>query len=392
MTTQTSFFNHLKILSIILYDLTGKFQLDLTSAFSSLKIEENMFSQYLTATLLIQDTQSLDSTFPILGGEVITFKLQDREDSVINNESILDLSLMVESVVFNPNDEISSQSLPKTLTINLRSPYYFISKLRRISRRFIGNTESIISFLFQYVMKMKPIVRVEDDMNLDFISNFWDVNSIMKYITFKGIDTFFFETLREHVFAKLSTMAKQETEEFWKMSMFSINDSVNFQAVMAAKFKTKFSIADMFRYDGFGNTVYNPNLTGYNYEILTNDLTKEISYTKDLCNTNYYWNFFVDYGEDSCVLNSFNADIVNRRNIIIQNLSNYNVTCNLKGSFTRNVGDIIEFNLPFIQTDPAQTSNTLFKGKWLITSITHTMDNSMRYDQDITICKTGFQV
>jgi hypothetical protein len=64
----------------------------------------------------------------------------------------------------------------------------------------------------------------------------------------------------------------------------------------------------------------------------------------------------------------------------------------LKGSFTRNVGDIIEFNLPFIQTDPAQTSNTLFKGKWLITSITHTMDNSMRYDQDITICKTGFQV
>lgn len=392
MSSQSSFFNHFKVISVMLYDMYGENQLDITNSFLSLTIEENIFSKYLSATFSMIDTQCLDTTFPILGGEIINFKLQDREDSISNNESIISLNFMVNSIITNPNEEITSQGGNRTLSLELKSQFYFIDNLRKISRRFNNTVENILNYLFNDVMKMKDFIFLFDNFNIDFVSNFWNVSTILDYICFKSIDGFFFQTLRNFTFAKFSTLINQQLEEKWEMSQFKIEDSINFQKVISCKFSSKFSMEEMFAFDVFGNTVYNPKLSEYNYEVLVNDIDKEMRNYERLGNLNFFWKFFNDYGEDMVILNSMvDAETINRRNIIIQNMSNYNVVCTLKGSFSRNVGDLIEFNMPYIQSNSSKSINKLFKGKWLITNITHTMDNKGRYDQDATIIKTGFQ-
>lgn len=394
MSTQSSFFNHFKLISITLYDIYGNNTLDITTSFVSLVINESIYTDCISATLVLQDTQNLDTTFPILGGEIIDFKMQDKEDSLLDNESILTLSLQVNSILANQNEEITSRTQQKTLTLELKSQYYFISKLKKISRHFKDSLLNVLNYLFLNIMKMDAsnFILYRENIDVDFISNFWNVSEIMNYLSFKGIDTFYFETLKNKIFASLSLLSKQRTEELWSMSTFDMEDSYNSNKVLSCKFNNKFSIEEVFAFDGFGNTIYNPKLLNYNFEILNNNIKKEMYNYNELGNTNFFWNFFNDKGEYTSIKESFtDSEVLNRRNIIIQNMSNYNVVCNLKGSFSRNVGDIIEFDMPSIQNIPSDISNKLFKGKWLITDIVHTMDNKARFDQSITIIKTGFQ-
>lgn len=378
-----------KIRRIVLFKDENNY-LDMTNSFIDFSIKESLFNPCLLATITFTDTQKMFATFPINGGEILQISFVDSpgSDGLINNVKI---EFYVTSIIPTMQSNTYSKQ-ENTISLNLLTDYGFLSKLHRLSHRFKGKLSEIATLLFKEFGKIDVSgLKIYDDYEIDYISNFWDIYENVNYLCFKNDDMIFFETLKNKVFVKVSTLIKQNISEVWEMSQDTIEFLGSKTNVLEYKIKNYFDINTMVRSYAFGNSVYSPNLTNYNYQLQNttiSDLEKE------------YYELMGDKPQfkEALTKNAFNRvgvstidiETNSKRNLILQSMYNYNVECVLKGSLSRSVGDCINFDIPGIISDRDNLSIYL-KGKWLITEIVHTLDINGKYLQNITLFKNAFK-
>lgn len=378
-----------KIRRIVLFKDENNY-LDMTNSFIDFSIKESLFNPCLLATITFTDTQKMFATFPINGGEILQISFVDSpgSDGLINNVKI---EFYVTSIIPTMQSNTYSKQ-ENTISLNLLTDYGFLSKLHRLSYRFKGKLSEISTLLFKEFGKIDVSgLKIYDDYEIDYISNFWDIYENVNYLCFKNLDMIFFETLKNKVFAKVSTLIKQNISEVWEMSQDTIEFLGSKTNVLEYKIKNYFDINTMVRSYAFGNSVYSPNLTNYNYQLQNttiSDLEKE--YYQLMGDRPQFKQALSDNPFNRVGVSTLDIDTNSKRNLILQSMYNYNVECSLKGSLSRSVGDCINFNVPGIISDRDNLSIYL-KGKWLITEIVHTLDINGKYLQNITLFKNAFK-
>ena len=65
-------------------------------------------------------------------------------------------------------------------------------------------------------------LKIYDDYDVDYISNFWDIYDNVEYLFFTNIDMIFFETMKNKIFAKISTLVQQNVKDLWEMNQDTI--------------------------------------------------------------------------------------------------------------------------------------------------------------------------
>lgn len=378
-----------KVRRIVLYKDLNNY-LDLTNSFIEMSIKESLLNPCLMATITFTDTQKMFATFPINGGELLTVSFKDSagSDGIANNVS---LNFYVSSI--SPTMKENSYSKQdKTLTLNLLSEYGFVSKLKRLSYRFNGKLSEIATLLFKEFGSIDVSnLKIYDDYEVNYVSNFWDIYENVEYLCFKNIDMIFFETLKNKVFAKLSTLSRLNIKELWEMSQETIEFLGSKTNVLQYTHKNYFDINSMVRNYVFGNNIYSPNFPNYNYSlesISISDLLKE--YYPLMGDRQQFKSVLMDNKFNRVGFSTIDSETNSRRNLILQTMLNYNVDCVLKGSLSRSVGDCISFDIPGILSDKDNLSIYL-KGKWLITEIVHSLDINGKYLQNITLFKNAFE-
>ena len=374
---------------IVLYKDADNY-LDITRSLIEMSIKESLLNPCLMATMTFIDTQKMFATFPINGGELLTVSFKDSSgsDGVANNVSI---NFYVSSISPTMKENTYSKQ-DKTLTLNLLSEYGFVSKLKRLSYRFKGKLSEIVTLLFREFGSIDvKNLKIYDDYEVDYVSNFWDIYENVEYLCYKNIDMIFFETLKNKVFTKLSTITQTGVKELWEMSQDTIEFLGSKTNVLEYTYKNFFDINNMVRNYVFGNNVYSPNLPNYNYSlesISISDLLKE--YYPLMGNKQQFKSVLMNNRFNRVGFSTIDLESNSKRNLILQTLLNYNVRCSLKGSLSRSVGDCISFDIPGIISDKDNLSIYL-KGKWLITEIIHSLDLNGKYLQNITLFKNAFE-
>ena len=378
-----------KIRRIVLFKDENNF-LDMTNSFIDFSIKESLFNPCLLATVTFTDTQKMFATFPINGGEILQISFVDSpgSDGLINNVKI---EFYVTSIIPTMQSNTYSKQ-ENTISLNLLTDYGFLSKLHRLSYRFKGKLSEIATLLFKEFGKIDVSgLKIYDDYEIDYISNFWDIYENVNYLCFKNLDMIFFETLRNKVFAKVSTLVKQNIKEIWEMSQDTIEFLGSKTNVLEYKIKNYFDINTMVRSYGFGNSVYSPNLLNYNYQLENMTISElEKEYYQLMGNRPQFKQALSDNPFNRVGVSTLDIESNSKRNLILQSMYNYNVECVLKGSLSRSVGDCINFDIPGIISDRDNLSIYL-KGKWLITEIVHTLDINGKYLQNITLFKNAFK-
>lgn len=378
-----------KIRRIVLFKDENNY-LDMTNSFIDFSIKESLFNPCLLATITFTDTQKMFATFPINGGELLQISFVDSpgSDGLINNMKI---DFYVTSIIPTMQSNTYSKQ-ENTISLNLLTDYGFLSKLHRLSYRFKGKLSEIVTLLFKEFGKIDVSgLKIYDDYDVDYISNFWDIYENVNYLCFKNLDMIFFETLRNKVFAKVSTLVKQNIKEIWEMSQDTIEFLGSKTNVLEYKIKNYFDVNTMIRSYGFGNSVYSPNLLNYNYQLENMTISElEKEYYQLMGDRPQFKQALSDNPFNRVGVSTLDIDTNSKRNLILQSMYNYNVECVLKGSLSRSVGDCINFDIPGIISDRDNLSIYL-KGKWLITEIVHTLDINGKYLQNITLFKNAFK-
>ena len=392
MSSDISFFNQANVLLIRLYG-SGQNGLDLTNCFVNLHISENIFSPCLFANLTISDTDNLATSFPIKGGETVEITFSDSVANGITVDNTVKLYFMVKSVMPDQKTTNYESQNQKITVLNLISPYGIMSKLHRISHRFKDKASVIINLLMQEFGGLSTNnIEIYDDFEADYVSNFWDMNENIDYLKYLNVDGMHFETLKKRVFAKLSTLTKLQVKEIWDMNRQTMEYVLSTTSVRNFRIISRFDILESLKKYSFGNVVYNPNLYGYPFKaefVNLENVYKEAF--KLMGSESVYYAFLT--GTDcynTVVSYVLNSNVAKYRNMVLNQLSDYNVVCRLNGSVKRGVGDLIQFDMPSVIYDNRNNSVNL-KGLWLITKIEHEIDSNMKYWQDITIFKNAFK-
>jgi hypothetical protein len=373
-------FNKVNILNMTITSKNGD-TTDLRYVFTSLDIYEDIFSNYVTAILRIRDTEDFLKNFPVIGGEYVNIVFIDG----INNSARF-LDLVVESVL--PQSQISNELKKNTfLSLKLVSNDSIQGKRLRFSFKFDTTSSDLMQYLhYEILGNDRKLWNVLDSDTISFYANFWNINQIINYVCDQTIDSFFFETLDDYTFAKLSSLVKQPVREEWYRSK-DIETFVGLNSVHKYTFDSYFDINQSLDFGAFGKTVYQPSLDYYGFEKETK-LLSEIYSNYELMGTNQPLPKILSSQHNDLEVNYNDFDSALERNLIIQTLRNYNLLVLMNGSVNRKVGDIISFNLPSSKNENILNEN--FQHKWLILQIRHTIESDFVYKQRIRLFKNAF--
>lgn len=382
-----SFFNHCNIIDLSISSNDGKI-INLIPSFTSFEIYEDIFSKYLHGTLSIKDTNNFLTEFPIKGGEFVSIKFSDDETNTNTANFLMCVEGVQPSLLINAND-----NKERYITFNLISVAGLRNDLIRVSYAFNTTTDKILAHLFSVIENLKTEnFKVYDRNQMNYISNLWSINKNLDYISYKDLDGFFFETIHNTVYAKLSTLIKQNIKEIWQMAKTQEEFAYGKNYVKEYVFSSRFNITSLYDIRGLGKVNYNIPLENYNFNLDTYDLNTFYKEYPQL-GKNKLFNDNICSGLYNVVGTSIiDEEIELKRNVIMQTLNNYNVCVKMNGSLERNAGDIISFNLPSIVGDSENLFDKNFQGKWIILQIKHMISNNRKYEQNLKIFKNSFGV
>lgn len=385
MSNNTSIYNHANVMEISITNNKGN-KIDISGSLLQLDIYEDIFVNHITATLSFRDTTDFLNEFPINGGEAVNIVFSDNFNIEVDNT--IQKTLYINSV----NSSMENSDGTKTdriITLGLVSELAFYSKMKRFSFHFNNmSTAECISYMFQQINFDTDSLEIYDNEIKDYISNFWNFTQNIDYLTYTDIDAFFFETLKNYKYGKLSTLMSNRISEVWQIAKSAEQYAWSRNSVENYIFSSRFNLLDMYQIGGMGKTVYITPVTDYNFNVVK-AIPNIIDNTKlgDI-------NFFND--EFQSVDNIINATLRNesselQRNLLLQQMNLYNVNVLLNGSLGRNVGDIIQFEIPSVISSPSNSISKRWNGNWIILQIRHTIDSTRMYKQRIKIWKNAFQ-
>ena len=276
------------------------------------------------------------------------------------------------------------------MTLFFCSDELISTQLNCINKKFIGYAEDEIQGILTSLGSTKSFDYEQTLSPHSFVSNFWKFDRIInkmvsnlqsethkEYIFFETLSGFNFKTISYLLSQEpIQTLVNTKAENF----MFLIDNINEYQ------FNTFFDIISYADVGFFGTTYYKWDTEYYNF-IKTESILSEAEDDIITLGKSSFYDIKLSNKNNLISENYQNHDIIYKRMVQWNMLSQYNMVCRMHGDFNRKCGQNITMSFPNI--DNSLMINNHFDNKWFIHTIRHIIRTTTEYEQNIVLCKNS---
>ena len=392
---------HYTLNSVELYSYVTKETIELADIVGELNIYEDMFSNTLSANIIVEDTWNIIGKFPIVGHELITILMDTPE---AENEMVLEFR------VYKIDDYEKTSQRAATYTIQLISAEYLLNLGQSISKSYPNSlTSDIVRSIFD------DLYLRESDMNVKFVdieptqnvNDIWIPNwkpfEAINWLASKsvpetkmGSNYMFYENRDGFNFKSIETLADVEDPvETYFQTVKSVTQGSNPNVPIKDQHLalTNYSIEHTF------DIVSNISMGLYASKVIYHDM---INRTYAVNDYNYVtkWSEHKHIGESMLVSSTEEHDEYQNNSssyqrVIpisagaqgldneaqdrlsqLQQLNSFKMNATIQGDVNRKVGDIVEIEIPSNEVDENIVLDPFYSGRYLVTALRHVINNN----------------
>ena len=394
--------------------------IDVRHMILSLNIFEDIFSPFITGSIVIKDALDLVNYFPLVGDETLNITLAT--PGFKNKGTFIDNVFRI----YKLEDRESAGDRAVSYTLHFISVEAILYLNIKISRSYNDNIAKLAEkILEQYSLKPDSNrFQIEPTTNgLSYVSNFWSPIKNLNYlaehaVNINGSPTFlFFENRNGLNFISLESLYKTEpVREFFQDSYsrdMSNNGSIrniekDYSRILTLSVPTSFDYIRNIQNGTYSSTIITHDITTKNYsvhqfDILTNytkdkRLNKYPLITKTLNHTPF--SAMATIHKANAVMTG-NHDVSNskyfqRRRSLLQLAESCKIEITVLGRTDYTVGQKVKLSLyqnkPIEKKDTeAETTDRMFSGFYIISSIRHNIGISL-HECTFELIKDSFDI
>jgi len=413
--------------------IRGKY-LDVLDYLVEVNLYESIFSPTLTGSLTLSDSRNLIRDFPILGEELLVLQVRT---PTLDKELAISKTFRIHGI---RDKKFARDGTTQLYTLSFCSVELFADLHNPLYKGFEGKPEEVVTKIFNDYLKSPRNLTVDKtsddtttllnilgktDNTIKFVSPGWTPIQCINWIASKSLSEnntaanfLFWETSKGFYFGNLHNVLQNSQmvnigEYFYSESFVNtLNMGEGTYDTTDAAGRKMFGVKSLYVEEGFdqlrnnmsgyiSNRLLDVNLYNKNYVIKDYDhgtSFKNYAHTEkgkvvpmfaESTTRNPLVYLKVNYSYPKLYGTDNNFDVVtkdifgNRRSNLIE-LNNYSMTIVIPGRTDIEVGSTIGINLPKgkpLQADDASTPglDELYSGKYLITSITHTINRKTHF-------------
>ena len=389
----------------------------------SIDIYETVLTSHITADITFNDGANFKERFNISGDEdfQIEFVGYGSEESLKYNLKVVEMAALI------PNSNLRS----KQFKLRLASKELLIDSASTIAKSYAASTRTIIEDVTRNFLKTKKSLFVEDTkdppkMVIPFMSPFQAIDFVRQRSVstkYKSSTFLFFETSKGFNFVTIEGLlevgSKGKIQKFFQQEDISqnvkgnqstISDMDSFHLFSNYTVKDLFNLNNYFKNGGLQSymTEYDLTTKKYKSRLFQNAPSKSIFYDfanaknpdiSDVLFKEYskygnkaYFVPFTKYKDTTNTTSNFVFDTLPER-ICYANIFTHEKTyIDIPGNTRINAGNIIELEVPkYNAQDAKKGTNTMDSGKYLVTSVKHSIKNadSSKYDTHLELMRYG---
>lgn len=387
--------------TIELKSVNGFYQ-NIANQVIGIQIFEDIFSPFITGTLIIKDSLDLLNTFPLTGEEYLTLK--------ISTPTIPRGAIQGNFYIFKMNNREIVGDRAVIYELHFITQEAVVDMNKRISKKFEGTPSEIANTILtdkDVGLQLSRTINIEEAKNkIKYISNFWSPVRNMTYLCDHAYNKnespsfLFFENRAGFNFVSLDSLYdNSDYIEYFTYDKF-VRDSTNSgddakNIVEEYKRISRLAVPTVFDYmeriDGgmLGSKQYSFDLTSKNVDIKEYDMFKDwdknihaniyplastksiFRYNAKLVNRYRHWGNFTD-GKDSS-----NSNFLQKRMSIMKMIDAGKIEITVPGRTQYTVGQkvLVELDkMEPIRKEEEDTLDSVLSGAYIIGAINHYID------------------
>jgi hypothetical protein len=398
ISTDISYPGQVNVLLAEIVSSTGK-RIDITGMMGTLTLYEDIFSNTMSGSVVIQDSLDLIDSVPLIGQEQLRLTIQTPT-----------LTNKIEKVFYIyklQNRATSKRSQIYMLNFCSRELIYSVNS--KVAKAFSGNISDTVSSIFtdpRYLASDTKLLLEKTKNSYNFVAPYWSPLETINWLTGKSINErgvpnyLFFETNQSYEYVSVDTLIQQPIEREYIYSDVDANTIFGAQGSKDDKYKIVESMSNAVTFDYLRNLsagMYSSKL--YTYDLTTKNInTNTYDYIDDFDKSNHLEKiplktddllrkkiaslYFIEknnYQTGALKSQGYN-DFFLQRNSLLEQLSAFKISINVKGRTDIKAGNTINFTINSMRqilSDEIDTSgkSDYFCGKYLVTAICHKIVN-----------------
>lgn len=399
--TSLRFAGEINVKSVMLTSLNGS-RLNISNQILSIEIYEDIFSPFMTASIIVAESVDFLNLFPFIGEEYVEINVETPTSEVpIRNVFY----------VYKISDRIYTSDREVTYAIKCISKEFIRDANVKVRKAMSGNIEEIAKTLMKEegLTTDKSILTEKTSNKIKFVSNFWSPVKCLNYLASSAVNNeaspsfLFFENRNGFNFVSVNSLF--ETTVYQKFS------KDNYARDLTADESSTSSYKNVVRDYTKILTLNIPVVTDYmratqagqvsskviSHDILTKRYhVKDYSILKDeklfkLLNdiVPHSASTLIDSSSMISVIPRYynnhmgfadNTDYKNfqRRQAFFENLRKQTIRINVLGRTDYTVGLVVDVNIPAVKEftkEDSATKDKMLSGKYIITAISHKIDH-----------------
>ncbi len=424
LNNKLRFAGDVSILEARLTSVASGFNVDIQNMLVSVNIYEDMFSPFITGTIVVTDSIDLMNSFPFLGHEYINLKIEtptinddtNTKSNVIDQTfyiyKITDRTYMAErNVVY----EMHFFSQEMSVDANVSLSKGFSGKVSDIAREILG-TSGLGTNRLGYIEETKNSTK--------YVSNFWKPTKNLNFLTNQAINAngspsyLFFENRTGFNFVSLDTLCRYEPIQNFNYGSFvrdvnkytaSRDINKDYQRINELAIPDVVDSLSKLTNGAYASTLFTHDLVSKRYRVKTfdylQDFEKENHLNKfpitnkrvasvltlpsaKIISNEIHYGVFNGFGDVS------NSSTLQNRLSRLQQIENHKIKIVVPGRTDYTVGRTVELTL--FQAEHISIKNGLddnrdkvFSGRYLIAAIHHSITRE-RHECVMEVIKDTF--
>jgi len=375
--------------------------IDITSMVGDIALFEDIFSNTMSGYMLIHDALDLINTAPLIGQEEFRLTLQTPT-----------LTSKIEKTfyIYKLQNRILSKR-SQIYTLNFCSKELINSANSKVAKAFSGNISDTVSSIFsdsRYLASNTKMYMEKTKNSYSFVAPFWTPLETINWLTGKSINEkgvpnyLFYETNQSYEYVSVDTLIQATPEREYIYSDVDGNTMFGTQGSKDDKYKIVDSISNTVTFDYLRNLnagMYSSKL--YTYDLTTKNInTNSFDYIDDFNKSSHLEKvplktdnllrkkiaslYFLEKNnyQTGTLKQQGYKDFFLQRNSLLEQLSAFKISINVKGRTDIKAGNTITFainDFRQILKNEIDTSGSsdYFSGKYLVTAICHKILNGV---------------
>lgn len=402
------FAGDITVKEVVITSTVSGFSMDVSNLVIGINVYEDLFSPFVSGTLIINDSLDLMNNFPFIGEEMVyinmytpTFENTGKSyDTIQQMFYIYKASNRQYRAERNVVYELHFISQEASADVNVRISKGFEGKISDIAKTLIG-VEGLASDREGFIEDTKNSTK--------FVSNFWNPTKGLNYLCNQAVSEqdspsyLFFENRWGFNFASLETLSTADTTQVFNYNSFvrdaeghtsMRNIDRDYQRINDLEIPEVVDSMEKLTAGAFSSILITHDLVSKRYRSKTFDYLD--NYTKEkhlnpypitnksisnaltspratIITNEIHYGVYNGYGDIS------NSRSLQARLYRINQIENYKVKITVPGRTDYTVGQVVELNI--FQTEPLTVRDGLndnrdgvFSGRYLIGAIHHSVD------------------